>query len=233
MTLVDARQHVTQPNGWTDCNPIGHAIHHTVTMMLSPNATQQDEINQIQAIDAYHVDQGFGGFGYHTITFPSGRSYLTGTWNRARAHVMYRNHELVGSVAAGTFTNDLAPPAIVEGLRECVIAARVIFRREMPVRGHGTWADPRSPSSCPGRIREQINSIVQPTPVEEDDMLNAEDKAWISQEIAKQLISILRSEEMGLPGISARTGRVPSPTLADMMKEIQATKTLMETHHHP
>lgn len=169
MALIDARDIVTQPNGWTDCNPIGHAIHHSVTFISALNPTIEDERNHIRMIDIYHVSQDFGGFGYHTATFASGHSYLTGNWNRARAHVKYRNHELVGSVAIGNFSLTTAPPAIIAGLAECVAEARRVFGRVLPVNGHGQWADPRSPSSCPGLIRTQIAAIIAAL-AQEDDM---------------------------------------------------------------
>lgn len=167
LTLIDARDIVTQPNGWTKCDPIGHSIHHSVTEVRA-NATIEDERNHIRKIDAYHVLQEFGGFGYHTATFPSGRSYLTGNWKRARAHVMHRNHELVGSVAIGNFSASQAPPLIIAGLAECVAEARQVFGRELPINGHGQWAVASAPSSCPGLIRTQIDAII--AALQEDDM---------------------------------------------------------------
>lgn len=185
MTLIDARDIVTQPNGWTDCDPIGHAIHHTVSggqfFGIETATTVEEEKAHIKMIDALHVSLDYGGFGYHTITFASGRSYLTGNWRRARAHVKYRNHELVGSAAAGDFSNQTAQVSIIAGLAECVAVARQEFGRELPINGHGQWADRRAPSSCPGLIRTQLDAIV--AGLQEDDMALADHEEYHRQTI--------------------------------------------------
>jgi hypothetical protein len=149
MSLIDARHLVTQPDGWTDCNPIGHAIHHSVT-----------EIDAAATVA-------------HTATFPSGRSYLTGRWNRARAHVKHRNHELVGSVAIGNFSSSPAGLTIIRGLGDCVRAAREVFGRQLPLGGHGQWAVAGSPSSCPGQIRNQMPAIAAAALPQEEGFLMA------------------------------------------------------------
>ena len=87
---------------------IGIAVHHSVSGdYLAAGGPESEELAHLQAIDRYHVGQNFGGIGYHLAAFTSGRLYLLGDLDGARAHVAGRNHELLGVVAIGTFTDRL------------------------------------------------------------------------------------------------------------------------------
>jgi len=138
--------------GWADIvNPRAIAIHHTAARFFPrPDPTPADELAHLRMIDAYHVSQGYGAFGYHLAVFPSTRAYWCGTLERARAHVKYRNHELIGVVAIGDFSADVP----TSEHRRAVVGAgnwiRDVTGRMLPIDSHKRLADPRSPTACPG-----------------------------------------------------------------------------------
>lgn len=129
---------------------IGIAVHHTVTLFFpSPNMTEADERAHIRMIDAYHVSQGWGGFGYHAITFPGGRRYQTGAFDGARAHVASRNHELIGTAFAGNHATEPPTPAAMASTAQTIAEIRD-YAGVLPINGHRAWALPEYPTSCPG-----------------------------------------------------------------------------------
>jgi hypothetical protein len=147
--IIDGTNLVTNPAGNRPQNPslvIGIAIHHTV----GNNAVQSEsaERNTIRIIDQQHFNQGFGGFGYHGIVFPSGRVYHCGEGQRA--HVAGRNHQLRGWVFSGTFTHELPTPAAYEGMREALLWERAT--KPLTVMGHREWALMGEGTACPGMI---------------------------------------------------------------------------------
>src|SRR5687768_2191227 len=105
---IDVRTRMTNPAGCFKTERAalaGIAVHHSVSGdYLTAQASEADELAQLDAVDRYHVSQDFGGIGYHVAAFASGRLYLLGDLDGARAHVAGRNHELLGIVAIGTFT---------------------------------------------------------------------------------------------------------------------------------
>lgn len=150
VVIFDATNLVTNPAGNRPQDPallIGIAIHHTVGRNNIENET--DERATIVAIDRQHVSQGFGGFGYHGIVFPSGRAYRCGEGQRA--HVKGRNHQLRGWVFSGTYTNVLPTDAAFEGMREALLEERARFG-PLEVKGHSEWALPGEGTACPGII---------------------------------------------------------------------------------
>ncbi len=177
--LIDARSAVTQPGGWAPLSPIDVAVHHTVTTAPSVFVTEGAEMEHIRAIDAYHVAQGFGGFGYHAIAFPSGRAYLCGDLNGARAHVLHRNQELRGVALAGTFTDSLPSAQQLAAARAAVAACRA-DAPTIPIRGHRQWALPDGATACPGnRFAEWVPGLA-----EEDDMTPDDVRRIINEELA-------------------------------------------------
>lgn len=152
--IRDATGLVTNPAGRTNAQgqllpvvpTIGIGVHHSVG-----NSAVQDEAGEratIRAIDLQHVGQGFGGFGYHYIVFPSGRAYFCG--GGQRAHVAGRNHELIGVVLSGTFTAVQPTEAAMSGLREVLLHLRAEW--DIPVKGHREWALPGEGTACPGVV---------------------------------------------------------------------------------
>jgi len=133
---------------------IGIAIHHSVSggqFYMAPAPSQDDELSHLIMIDQYHASKGWGGFAYHLAAFPSGRLYLCGNVNGARAHVASRNNELIGLVCIGTFT-DVAPPP---PLLAAAAAGVAYIWRTYPGRmigPHREWALPEYPTTCPGDV---------------------------------------------------------------------------------
>lgn len=157
-SLIDLQDHVTAPEGRfivSPANLIGIAVHHSVSGdYLGESATEAAERAQIQAIDRYHVAQDFGGIGYHMAAFASGRLYLLGDLSGARAHVAGRNHELLGVVAIGTFTERLPGDRQLAALDEAIARMREHAGKELPVKGHADWALPGQGTACPGTLRQ-------------------------------------------------------------------------------
>lgn len=159
--ILDASSEVSIPDGRYPMLPagiIGIAVHHSVTHMPA-DATEEAERGHIRLIDAYHVSQGFGGFGYHMAVFPSGRVYQTcRTLLAARAHVASRNAELLGICAIGDFSvATLSDPQLI-GLMTGIFSMETQLGdalKQAPniaIRGHKDWATPQSPTACPGTL---------------------------------------------------------------------------------
>ena len=151
--ILDARNEVTNPQGrravgWI----VGVAYHHTVTT-VPPDAGEAEERAHLRAIDAYHVRQGYGGFGYHLAVFPSGRTYLCGDLSGQRAHVAGRNHELLGVAAVLDATRQQPTPAQLAGLGRAIRACWDYTGREVAAAGHGDWALPGWETGCPAGLR--------------------------------------------------------------------------------
>lgn len=146
--ILDARNEVSNPGGNVGShNPLGLAIHHTVTRM-GMEATEVQERAHIRAIDTYHVSIGYGGFGYHDAVFPSGRVYHCG--DGRRAHVGKRNHELVGIAVVGDFSFSLPGEKQMEGVLEVIS----MYPGNWPVKGHNNWALPGEGTACAGQLNE-------------------------------------------------------------------------------
>ncbi len=156
--MIDARDKVTNPAGRFKIDPkrlIGIALHHSVSGdYLTHQSSEADEIGQLQAIDRYHVSEGFGGIGYHLAAFASGRVYQTGDLDGARAHVANRNQELIGIVAIGTFTDRLPDRPQINALFEAIAFVDAFVGRTLTVKGHRDWAVEGQGTLCPGRIDE-------------------------------------------------------------------------------
>src|SRR3990167_7865600 len=145
---IDVRDRMGQGfTGWRPIGPdtvIGIAVHHSVSGGLFFTAAQMtvdDELNHLLMIDAYHVSKGWGGFAYHLAAFPSGRYYLCGSLNGARAHVYKRNHDLVGVVLIGDFTAAAPPRAQRQAAGRCLAYIGAVYPGR-PVKGHRDWAGP-------------------------------------------------------------------------------------------
>lgn len=157
-TPIDVRSRMTAPEGRFKISPAdltGIAMHHSVSGdNLGAAAGEGDERAHLTAIDRYHVQQQFGGIGYHLAVFPSGRIYQLGDLDGARAHVAGRNHELLGIVAIGTFTETRPALRQLAALQHAVRHCRAYAGRELPVRGHGEWSLPGQGTICPGLLRD-------------------------------------------------------------------------------
>jgi hypothetical protein len=155
---IDARNVVTAPEGrfrLARQRLIGIALHHSVSGDYLPQgASQAQERAHIRAIDRYHVEQGYGGFGYHLAAFASGRLYQLGDLDAARAHVAGCNHELLGIVAIGTFTTVLPGKPQMEALADGIRLLRASAGAHLPAKGHSAWALPGQGTACPGLLAD-------------------------------------------------------------------------------
>lgn len=157
--MIDVRNRFINPEGRVDHagnrrligSAVGIAAHHSVTATLPVTATIDQELAVLKSIEAYHVSIGYGLFAYHAAAFPSGRCYQIGNWNGQRAHVEDRNHELVGIVAVGTFTDGLPGPAQMAAMAEGIREIRGFWEKRLQVRGHNLWTAPgNSGTACAG-----------------------------------------------------------------------------------
>ena len=147
------------------------AIHHTATLYLPPNATEEDELNQIAVIHIYHKSKGFGGFGYHFIAFPSGRVYLVTPLTQWGTHVEDENDHLYGIAVAGTFTDTVPGLLQREGVAEAITAIYATLGRRVPIRPHRAWNPPWGGTICPGNTwRDWVPGLIELVDKEEDNM---------------------------------------------------------------
>lgn len=171
--MIDARGIVTNPAGFGRVRDvIGYVVHHSVTTMHT-NASEADERLHIKTINDYHFRLGYGGFSYHAAAFPSGRVYQCGDLDSQRAHVKGRNHELIGVVAVGTFTDRLPAQPQLDAIQEALRAFTGTFGA-LPVRGHNQWALPGEGTACPGQLAGAGWDLSPaPPPLSELDFLRA------------------------------------------------------------
>lgn len=185
--VADVRSLMTDGGrGRYDLDPArvtGIAIHHSVTFF--PAVTSRaDEVHHLRMIDQYHASKGWGGFGYHLATFPSGRAYLCGSLTGARAHVASLNDRYVGLVLIGDFTSVGPGDTQIAAASEAVAYIRGHYPRR-PIGGHRDFALPAYPTACPGDTYQQwlarLNTPVQ----QEEDMDEATVRAIFADEHAR------------------------------------------------
>lgn len=154
--MLDARNEVTHSDSYKTLNPIGIAIHHTASRG-NPDMSEDNERSVIRAIDAYHLAQGYGGFGYHAIVFQSGRSYICGDPEKSRAHVAHRNHELIGIAAHGDFTSEKPTPRLLQALTTTI--RELDPDGSLTIDGHTQWALPGNGTLCPGDLIQALRDF--------------------------------------------------------------------------
>lgn len=172
--IWDGRSAVSNPLGRGPMGTLeGQATHHTVTAiiqnlhllskerdlladralelgnMLAFDATIEQELAHVKAIDTYHKSLGWGGFAYHGIAYLSGRAYLCGNLDGQRAHVKDHNHELHGLAFNGDFSSGLpAQSALVAGGHFLQYVRRETGT-SLPIKGHREWG---TATACPGAL---------------------------------------------------------------------------------
>lgn len=166
----------------------GIAFHHTVGQTEFPdknmNGTSLDEmIEHVKAINAYHIAQNYGGFGYNAIVFRDGTVMTVGKASGGRAHVANENGHLAGVAAAGDFSTIEPPIGIKLGTARFFAACQREYGAD-PVKGHRDWVTPASlaqgwGTSCPGNAGKlAIGSILMAR-----DAILRKDQEAIEQEI--------------------------------------------------
>lgn len=139
---------IVSPNRYTRLGTDGAAVHHTVAQQHFETLDQK--IEHVKAINQYHLDQGYGGFGYNAIAFDDGTVMTVGNASGARAHVANENNHLVGIAMAGTFSSVSVPLGLRLGVGRFLAAVQKDYGTT-EVRGHRQWVtDPAWATECPG-----------------------------------------------------------------------------------
>ena len=129
------------------------SVHHDAVFYAAPpdpDGTFNAELARMDAVSTYHLNKGWGGIGYHTYGFPSGRLYYVGDFNTQRANVAGRNHESIGHCIAGDHSEAFPPVAAQLVAAMAVLAAWAHIGRLVEILPHKRAALPSSPTSCPG-----------------------------------------------------------------------------------
>jgi len=199
--MIDLRSRI--PSGYTGRFTIPNldeveaiAVHHSVSGWVWNPLTQQYtgqawneavdvpqevEIAHLLAIDRWHTSQGYGGFGYHMAAFPSGRRYLCGSLNTARAHVASLNKYFLGLVLIGDFTDAVPLDTHLVAASGCVGYAWGELGRELPCVAHRMIR--LQNTTCPGnRWREWLPLIEK-----EEDMITIEQEIAYKEALGEEL----------------------------------------------
>jgi hypothetical protein len=157
VALIDlrARFPLARSYGTYDAGDVfGLAQHHDAAFYPDDPLVGDDfdaELARLQTVYDIHRANGWGGIGYHTYGFPSGRLYLTRDLTQWGAHVHRRNDTLTGHCSAGRWSD--APPPL--GTQLTAALAWFVHQTAHPTRflfmaGHRQWAIASSPTECPG-----------------------------------------------------------------------------------
>lgn len=193
--MIDLRSRI--PSGYTGRFTIpnldeveGIAVHHSVSGgdwgWLAHDRTQKEEVNHLLAIDRWHSppNNNWGGFGYHVAAFASGRVYLAGSLNTARAHVASLNKRFIGLVLIGDFTDAVPLESHLEAAREGVAFIRDFYGRALPLAPHRMIR--LQNTTCPGnRWREWM-----PLLEKEEDMITIEQEMTYKRGLEEELTYI-------------------------------------------
>jgi hypothetical protein len=112
------------------------------------------ELARIAAVYRQHTAQGWGGIGYHTYGFPSGRLYLVGSFETQRANVAGRNHLSIGHCSAGLFMGSMPPLGTQLVAAMATIAAWKYAGRLLAPLSHRDAALRSDPTACPGDTQD-------------------------------------------------------------------------------
>ena len=133
----------------------GFAVHHDGVIMEPGDrdysgSTLNEDLDRLAVIYSVGINNGWGGFPYHFVVSPNGRTFYTCSVGVFGAHVARRNHELIGIAFMGNFVHH--PPGQQQlcagGL--AVLSGFVFTGALRDVRGHREWALPGEGTVCPG-----------------------------------------------------------------------------------
>jgi hypothetical protein len=132
------------------------AVHHTVSSPFTP-------IEEAWwAIDKFHRDRGWGGFGYHALVNIHGDVLWTGNPAQRRACVCDGNHEVLCVAAQGDFSFLIPPEPMLNGIAWVIAEWRKAEQATMDITGHRDWGDkyPCAASQCPGnQLYARLGSV--------------------------------------------------------------------------
>lgn len=120
-------------NNWAiKNNPDKVIIHHTASAGMNP---------QYDAVNTYHIQQGWGEIGYNLFIEKSGQIKM-GRWQfREGAHTINENQRSIGICLAGEFDTEEPTQAQLDSLD------RLLKDEVLPIHGHYEFAN----KSCPGK----------------------------------------------------------------------------------
>lgn len=211
---------IISPDRYQRYDTIGIALHHSVGAADFPDrnwngTTMDEEIEHIRAIEAQHLAQDFGGFGYNAIAFASGRVYVAGRCMGARAHVAGRNGELEGICMAGDYRTLRPAQALIAAVAR-YYRARVNVLGVKPIEGHRDWALPGNETTCPGDagLNAVIGAIYAHTVAQEVGMTEQEIREIVDLAIQAQVRAPLEDGaflwQQGIEGRVSNVERVTS-----------------------
>ncbi|MFD2792594.1 N-acetylmuramoyl-L-alanine amidase [Promicromonospora vindobonensis] len=123
-------------------------VHHSVTAQLSPDASVEDECEQMRALESVGQSRFGTGISYNVVIFPSGRAYQGVSWNRRGTHTGGRNSTARSICFAGNY--EIHEPTAAQLATAAVIYAEGkghLWVLSAPLRGHRDV----SQTACPGR----------------------------------------------------------------------------------
>lgn len=215
---------------------IGLAIHHATGPM--PPTTSAGEVAYIRGIEAYHLQVGYGLFGYNAMSFPSGRVYAFRQCMGQRAHVGGQNHRYGGICMAGGYATFPPPAALVEATARWVRAMRNVHG-EIPIFGHGTiTAGTQWASDCPGGGGRSVLATIDhlATPGFEEDDMDVQDVKNIAADYfindvgfvtwQQQLEQRLQGIEGAIREHAGGSGHVVAPPAPGITYTVKAGETL-------
>jgi hypothetical protein len=133
----------------------GIAVHHDAAIMAPGDqnydgSTLDEDLRRLDVIYNVGISRGWGGFPYHFVGSPNGRTFYTTDLSFFGAQVAGRNDTLVGVALMGLFTDAKPVPADLCGAALAIVSIWSIIGRLLDVKGHREWALDWSPTNCPG-----------------------------------------------------------------------------------
>lgn len=145
----------------------GIAVHHEAVLWPRPNATVEEEMNHLRAIDRYHREvKGFLGFAYQMAAFPTGRIYQVTSLKQMAAAVYQKNDSKYSIMLAGLFSTTVPGEKHLDATAEGINHFDNFLGRKVEVGPHRKWTS----TDCPGDTWEQWVPGLRAR-VKEEDML--------------------------------------------------------------
>lgn len=146
----------------TDC-----ALHHSVTLDLPENATEEQERAQMRTIEQIGQDLFGKGFSYNLAIFRSGRAYQGLGFSRVGAHTNNQNSRTFGIVLVGNYMTNAPTAAQQAKLAQALQALRAegILRAARITIGHRQVFATACPGDAAYRLIGSINNRAAGAPV--------------------------------------------------------------------
>jgi hypothetical protein len=148
-------------------------IHHTagwyLGVTLDENATESEELAQMDAVAFDHASRFEIGPGYYYFAFPSGRLYAVGKYGTHRAHTKGKNpetanwwnRESLAICAFGDYQSNFVTWGLMNAIHEGIDEITG-YAGELPLFGHREVPGNPTSTRCPGD--NLMLAITVPTP---------------------------------------------------------------------